>query len=106
MILKRFFDEKLAQTSYLIGCAVTGEAVVVDPNRDVQQYLQAAAEEGVRITHVTETHIHADFVSGTRELAAATSTASVNAISRESSVSASMSAISAASRLCSASTVA
>jgi hydroxyacylglutathione hydrolase len=69
MLLKRLYDPKLAQASYLIGCQATGEAIVVDPNRDIEQYLQAAADEGVRITHVTETHIHADFVSGSRELA-------------------------------------
>src|SRR5882672_2961184 len=69
MLLKRLYDPNLAQASYLIGCQATGEAIVVDPNRDVDQYLQAAADEGVRITHVTETHIHADFVSGSRELA-------------------------------------
>ena len=69
MLFRRFYDAKLAQASYLIGCQQTGEAVVVDPNRDVQQYLAAAAAEGVRITHVTETHIHADFISGARELA-------------------------------------
>lgn len=72
MILERFYDEKLAQASYLIGCAATGEAVVVDPNRDIEQYLTAAESAGLRITHVTETHIHADFVSGLRELAART----------------------------------
>lgn len=69
MIVKRFYDEKLAQASYLIGCASTGEALVVDANRDVEQYLKAAEAEGVRITHVSETHIHADYVSGSRELA-------------------------------------
>jgi hydroxyacylglutathione hydrolase len=69
MIVKRFYDEKLAQASYLIGCAATGEALVVDANRDVEQYLRAAEAEGVRITHVSETHIHADYVSGSRELA-------------------------------------
>jgi hydroxyacylglutathione hydrolase len=69
MILKRIYDEKLAQASYLIGCSATGEAIVVDPNRDVDQYVRAAELEGVRITHVTETHIHADFVSGALELA-------------------------------------
>ncbi|HWV58941.1 MAG TPA: rhodanese-like domain-containing protein [Longimicrobiales bacterium] len=69
MIVRRFYDEGLAQASYLIGCAETGEAVVVDPNRDVDQYLDAAEAEGLRVTHVTETHIHADFVSGLRELA-------------------------------------
>ncbi|MEO6447581.1 MAG: rhodanese-like domain-containing protein [Gemmatimonadaceae bacterium] len=69
MLLKRFYDTKLAQASYLIGCAATGEAIIVDANRDVAQYLRAAEEEGLRISHVTETHIHADFVSGSRELA-------------------------------------
>src|SRR5688572_8202968 len=72
MILKRFYDEKLAQASYLLGCSVTGQALVIDPNRDVEPYMKAAAAERVRITHVTETHIHADFVSGTRELATRT----------------------------------
>ena len=69
MFFQRFYDTGLAQASYLIGCQRTGEAVVVDPNRDVQQYLDAAAKEGLRVTHVTETHIHADFVCGARELA-------------------------------------
>ena len=69
MLLKRFYDTKLAQASYLIGCAATSEAIVVDPNRDVEQYIRAAADEGMKISHVTETHIHADFVSGSRELA-------------------------------------
>lgn len=72
MILKRFYDESLAQASYLIGCAATGEALVIDPNRDLEQYLDAAASERLRITHISETHIHADFVSGARELAART----------------------------------
>src|SRR6478736_4103243 len=69
MLLKRLYDPKLAQASYLIACQATGDAIVVDPNRDVDQYIRAAADEGVRITFVTETHIHADFVSGSRELA-------------------------------------
>lgn len=72
MILKRFYDPKLAQASYLIGCGKTGESIVIDPNRDTGQYLAMAKSEGVRITHVTETHIHADFVSGSRELASRT----------------------------------
>ena len=72
MLLQRFYDPKLAQASYLIGCAATGEALVVDANRDVARYVRAAADEGLRVTHVTETHIHADFVSGSRELAAQT----------------------------------
>ena len=72
MFLKRFFEPKLAQTSYLIGCPGAGAAIVIDPNRDIDQYITAAEAEGVTITHVTETHIHADFVSGSRELAART----------------------------------
>ena len=69
MLLKRFYDTPLAQASYLVGCAATGDAIVVDANRDVEQYVRATAAEGLRITHVTETHIHADFASGSRELA-------------------------------------
>jgi len=72
MLLRYFYDEKLAQASYLVGCVATGEALVVDPARNVIPYLREAEKEGLRITHVTETHIHADFVSGSRELAAAT----------------------------------
>lgn len=72
MLLKRFYDERLAQASYLLGCQATGEALVVDPNRDIEQYIAAARAEGLRLTHVTETHIHADFVSGSRELASGT----------------------------------
>lgn len=69
MYLKYFYDENLAQASYLVGCAKTGEALVVDPARDIQPYLDAAAAKEMRITHVAETHIHADYVSGGRELA-------------------------------------
>ena len=69
MFVKRFFEASIAQASYLIGCQQTDEAIVIDANRDVEQYIQAAAQEGLRITHVTETHIHADYVSGSRELA-------------------------------------
>jgi hydroxyacylglutathione hydrolase len=69
MIFKRLYDPKLAQASYLLGCRASGEALVVDPNRNIERYLQAAGDERLRIAHVTETHIHADFVSGARELA-------------------------------------
>ena len=69
MLLRRFYEPKLAQASYLVGCTTSGEALVVDPYRDIDPYLQAAGAEGLRITDVTETHIHADFVSGARELA-------------------------------------
>lgn len=72
MLLKYFYDKKLAQASYMVGCAETGAALVIDPARDITPYLDAARAEGLRITHVTETHIHADFVSGSRELAHAT----------------------------------
>ncbi len=69
MILKRLYEEKLAHASFLVGCPATGEAIVIDPNRDVENYLRLAQAEGVRITAVTETHIHADFVSGSHDLA-------------------------------------
>jgi len=69
MLLRTLFDESLAQAAYLIGCQRTGEALIIDPERDVERYIEAAAREGLRITHVAETHIHADFLSGARELA-------------------------------------
>jgi len=70
MLLRRFYDDKLAQASYLVGCQATGEALVVDPNRDTDTYLAGAADEGMNVRYVSETHIHADFLSGSRELAA------------------------------------
>jgi hydroxyacylglutathione hydrolase len=69
MILRRFFDEQLAQASYLVVCDHSKLALVVDPNRNIDQYIEAAARESWRIVAITETHIHADFVSGARELA-------------------------------------
>ncbi len=72
MFVKRFFEPGLAQASYLIGCSACREAIVIDPNRDAAPYVDAAAAEGLRIKHVTETHIHADYLSGSRELAKAT----------------------------------
>ncbi len=69
MLLKYFYDQALAHASYLVGCQRTGEAIVVDPGRDVRGYLAAAKKEGMRIVGVAETHIHADYVSGARELA-------------------------------------
>jgi hydroxyacylglutathione hydrolase len=69
MLFRRFYDENLAQASYMIACEKTREAIVVDPNSDTAQYTRAAGADRVRITHVTETHIHADFVSGARALA-------------------------------------
>lgn len=69
MFFKRFYDENLAQASYMIVCEKTREAIIIDPNLDVPQYVRAAGVERARIAHVTETHIHADFVSGSRALA-------------------------------------
>ncbi|MBD3919737.1 MBL fold metallo-hydrolase [Paenibacillus sp. PR3] len=68
MFIRSFFDENLAHMSYLVGCQRTGEAIVVDPARNVKPYLEAAKKEGLRITAATETHIHADFVSGAKQL--------------------------------------
>ncbi|GJM23490.1 MAG: MBL fold hydrolase [Planctomycetota bacterium] len=67
MHFHQFYLRCLAHASYLIGDA--GECVIVDPQRDVDGYLAAAEERGLRITHVIETHLHADFVSGHLELA-------------------------------------
>jgi hydroxyacylglutathione hydrolase len=72
MFVRRFYDDRLAQASYLVGCQRTGQAIVFDPARDIAPYLDTAKREKFTISKVTETHIHADFVSGTRELAAAT----------------------------------
>jgi hydroxyacylglutathione hydrolase len=69
MLLRYFYDEKLAHASYMVGCQATGEAIIIDPSRNITPYLEAAKKEGVRITGAAETHIHADFVSGGRELA-------------------------------------
>src|SRR5215216_1301111 len=69
MLLRRLFDDKLAQASYLVICEHSKVALVVDPNRNVDQYIEAAARDNARIIAITETHIHADFVSGSRELA-------------------------------------
>ncbi len=70
MYFKQFYLGCLAHASYLIGSE--GEAAVIDPQRDVDQYVLAAAEQGLKIKYVIETHLHADFVSGHRELAART----------------------------------
>ncbi len=70
MYFEQFYLGCLAHASYMM--ASDGEAVVVDPQRDVELYLKAAAEHGVAIRHIFETHLHADFVSGHKELAART----------------------------------
>ncbi|MFG0292177.1 MAG: rhodanese-like domain-containing protein [Phycisphaerales bacterium JB050] len=69
MFMRMIYDEKLAQAAYLIGCQQTGEAIVIDPERDVDRYIELARENGLRIVATAETHIHADFLSGSRELA-------------------------------------
>jgi len=72
MFFQQVYDEGLAQASYVIGCESTGEALVVDPRRDVDAYTALAARHDLHIVGVAETHIHADYLSGGRELAAAT----------------------------------
>ena len=71
MLFRRIYNDRLAQAAYLIACQRSKEAIIVDPLRDPEPYLAAARKEGVCITRVTETHVHADFVSGAAALAAA-----------------------------------
>ncbi len=70
MFFRQIAEANLAQYAYLIGCQRTGEAVVIDPMRDIDRYEKIAEENGLQITVAAETHIHADFLSGTREFAA------------------------------------
>lgn len=72
MYFAQYYLECLSQASYLIGDEGTGQAVVVDPRRDVEEYLEDAAAHGLTIVGVINTHFHADFVSGHQELATAT----------------------------------
>ncbi|MFT5465745.1 MAG: hydroxyacylglutathione hydrolase [Verrucomicrobiales bacterium] len=67
MFLRQIHDESLAQYAYIIGCQRTGDAIVIDPERDIDRYLEIARDNDLRITAVAETHIHADFVSGSRQ---------------------------------------
>ena len=68
MFLRQITDPSLAQNAYLIGCQRSGEAIVIDPERDLDRYFAVAAENGFKLTAVAETHIHADYLSGAREL--------------------------------------
>jgi hydroxyacylglutathione hydrolase len=68
MFLRQVFDPALAQYAYLIGCQRTGQALIIDPERDIDRYRKLAEDNGLRLTAVAETHIHADFVSGSQEL--------------------------------------
>ncbi len=72
MFFQHVYDKSLAQASYFIGCQKTGEAIVIDAKRDIDTYLEIAKQNNMKITHITETHIHADFLTGSRELAAVT----------------------------------
>jgi hydroxyacylglutathione hydrolase len=72
MYFQHVYDKTLAQASYFIGCQKAGVAAVIDPKRDIDTYLEIAKQNNMQITHVFETHIHADFLSGARELAAVT----------------------------------
>ncbi|MHC5113952.1 MAG: rhodanese-like domain-containing protein [Planctomycetota bacterium] len=69
MFMRMIYDDRLAQAAYLLGCQKTGEAIVIDPERDVDRYVALAQSRGLRIVAAAETHIHADFLSGVRELA-------------------------------------
>src|SRR5256714_15288904 len=78
MIFQQLLNEESGCLSYLIGCTQAGQAVIVDPGRDrVAEYLGIARKKGLRITHVLETHTHADHISGNRDLVAATQAAIV-----------------------------
>ncbi|MCD8889423.1 persulfide dioxygenase-sulfurtransferase CstB [Staphylococcus arlettae] len=68
MFFKQFYDNHLSQASYLVGCQRTGEAIVIDPVRDLTKYMEVADSEGFKITQAAETHIHADFASGIRDV--------------------------------------
>ena len=72
MFFQHVYDKSLAQASYVIGCQKAGVAAVIDPKRDVDTYLEIAKANNLKITHIFETHIHADFLAGSRELAALT----------------------------------
>ena len=69
MFFRQVADEMLSQYAYVVGCERTGEALVVDPQRDVDRYVEIARRAGLRIVAAAETHIHADFLSGCREFA-------------------------------------
>ncbi|NIR44367.1 MAG: MBL fold metallo-hydrolase [Gemmatimonadetes bacterium] len=69
MLFERFEDRGLAHYSYAVGCKAAGQLAIVDPRRDVDEYVRYAESQSSTITHVLETHIHADFASGARELA-------------------------------------
>jgi hydroxyacylglutathione hydrolase len=69
MYFQQIFEPKLAQYAYLIGCQQSGEAIIIDPQRVIQEYIDIAASIGLKIVAATETHIHADYLSGLRQMA-------------------------------------
>jgi len=69
MLVRQIADSKLAQFAYLVGCPRSGEAIVIDPERDVDRYFDEAARHKLRIVAAVDTHIHADYLSGLREMA-------------------------------------
>ena len=69
MLVRQIVDSTLAQFAYLVGCPKTGEAIVIDPERDVDRYFEEAARHELRIVAAADTHIHADYLSGLREMA-------------------------------------
>ena len=69
MFFRQIVEPKLSQYSYIIGCQQTKEAVVIDPMRDIDRYIKIAADESLKIVAATETHIHADYISGLKEFA-------------------------------------
>lgn len=83
MIFESIQTDGIAQLSYLVGDNSTGTAAVVDPRPDVEIYLKLSRKHRVSITHIFETHIHADFMSGSRELAAQVGSAKIHASGEE-----------------------
>ncbi len=69
MLVRQIHDTKLAQYAYLIGCPRSGEAIIMDPERDIDRYYAIAEEHKLRIVAAADTHIHADYISGLREFA-------------------------------------
>ena len=77
--LKQYYIECLSHASYLVGDETTGRAIVVDPRRDISEYLADAERLGIHIEGVINTHFHADFISGRPEFVEATAPGSVSA---------------------------
>ncbi len=72
MFFQQIYDNTLAQASYLIGCQAQNKAIIIDAKRDIDTYLAIAKQHRLQITHIAETHIHADFLAGSRELSQVT----------------------------------